>query len=96
MDPAATIRRVYDLISAGDIDGLSTAFADGFVDHELLPGYAPTKEGAVAFFRMLITAFPDRETKAEAFDLGATAVLAKPFSVDELRAVVLGAGPPQP
>ena len=43
---------------------------------------------------VLITAFPDQEARAEARDLGAVAMLAKPFSVDELRAVVLEAAPP--
>ena len=43
---------------------------------------------------VLITAFPDREARAEAFDLGAVAVLAKPFAVDELRSVVLEVAPP--
>ena len=43
---------------------------------------------------VLITAFPDRETRAEAFDLGARAMLAKPFSLEEFRSVVREAAPP--
>ena len=33
--------------------------ADDFVDHEELPGLAPTKDGVIAFFRMYTAAFPD-------------------------------------
>jgi steroid delta-isomerase-like uncharacterized protein len=59
MNHAATMRRIYDLISAGDIDGFGALLGDTFVDHEELPGLAPTKDGATAFFRMYIAAFPD-------------------------------------
>ncbi len=59
MDHAATTRRLYDLLSAGDIDGFGALLADDFVDHEELPGLAPTKEGVTAFFRMYMAAFPD-------------------------------------
>lgn len=59
MNHAATMRRIYDSINAGDIDGLSALLADDFVDHELLPGFAPTKAGATDFFRMFVAAFPD-------------------------------------
>jgi steroid delta-isomerase-like uncharacterized protein len=58
MDHEATIRRIYDLINAGDIDGLGALLADDFVDHEELPG-APTREGVMDFFRMQRAAFPD-------------------------------------
>jgi two-component system response regulator (stage 0 sporulation protein F) len=40
---------------------------------------------------VLITAFADRETRAEASELGAVAVIDKPFSLDELRAVIFEA-----
>ncbi len=59
MDHANTMRRLYDLINAGDIDGFGAMLADNFVDHEELPGLAPTKDGVTAFFRMYIAAFPD-------------------------------------
>jgi steroid delta-isomerase-like uncharacterized protein len=61
----ATIRRVYDLINAGDIDGFGTHLADDFVDHEELPGHEPNKEGAIAFFRMFVAAFPDLRMTVE-------------------------------
>jgi steroid delta-isomerase-like uncharacterized protein len=59
MNLDATMRRLYDLINAGDIDGFGALLADDFVDHEELPGLAPTKEGVTTFFRMYVAAFPD-------------------------------------
>lgn len=65
MDHAATMRRAYDLLNAGDIDGFGDLLADDFVEHEELPGVAPTKEGVKDFFRMYIGAFPDLRMDAE-------------------------------
>jgi steroid delta-isomerase-like uncharacterized protein len=59
MDHAATMRRFYDLVNAGDVDGFGELLADDFVEHEETPGLTPTKEGVMAFFRMYIAAFPD-------------------------------------
>ena len=59
MDHAATMRHVYDLISAGDIDGFGSHLADDFVEHEETPGLEPTKEGVLQFFHMYLGAFPD-------------------------------------
>jgi steroid delta-isomerase-like uncharacterized protein len=59
MDHAATMRRAYDLINAGDIDGFGALLADDLVEHEETPGLAPTKEGVTEFFRMYVAAFPD-------------------------------------
>ena len=59
MDHAATIRRMYDLLSAGDIDGFGDLLADDFVEHEETPGLEPTKEGVKQFFHMYRAAFPD-------------------------------------
>ena len=59
MDHAATARHMYELISAGDIDGFSEHLADDFVEHEVTPGLAPTKAGVKDFFRMQLAAFPD-------------------------------------
>jgi steroid delta-isomerase-like uncharacterized protein len=65
MDHAATMRRMYDLLNAGDIDGFGDHLADDFIEHEETPGLAPTKEGVQAFFRMYIGAFPDMRMEAE-------------------------------
>ncbi len=59
MDHAATARRLYDLLNAGDVDGFGDLLADDFIEHEELPGLAPSKDGVKTFFRMQIAAFPD-------------------------------------
>jgi steroid delta-isomerase-like uncharacterized protein len=59
MDHAATVRRLYDLINAGEIDGFGELLAEDFVEHEETPGLEPTKEGVKQFFRMYKAAFPD-------------------------------------
>jgi steroid delta-isomerase-like uncharacterized protein len=65
MDHAATLRRLFDLISAGDLDGFAALLADDFIEHEETPGLAPTKEGVLQFFRMYMAAFPDLRFTAE-------------------------------
>jgi steroid delta-isomerase-like uncharacterized protein len=64
-DHLATVRRMYDLINAGDIDGFAALMADDFVEHEEQPGLAPTKEGVIAFFRMQQAAFADMHMQVE-------------------------------
>ena len=65
MDHAATARRLYDLINAGDVEGFGRHLADDFVEHEETPGLAPTKDGVKAFFRMQLAAFPDLRMAVE-------------------------------
>lgn len=60
MDHTATLARIYELISAHDIDGFAELMADDLVEHEELPGGgSPTREGVQQFFRDQIAAFPD-------------------------------------
>jgi steroid delta-isomerase-like uncharacterized protein len=59
MDHTATLRRLYDLINAHDIDAFGEFLADDFVEHEELPGGSPTRAGVKDFFRLQIAAFPD-------------------------------------
>ena len=59
MDHATTVRRLYDLINVGDIDGFARQFADDFAEREELPGFPATKAGVIQYFRMLTAAFPD-------------------------------------
>ena len=59
MDHTPTIRRLYDLINAGDIDGFGRQLADDFAEREDLPDFPPNKAGTIQFFQMLIEAFPD-------------------------------------
>ncbi len=59
MDHTVTLRRMYDLISAHDIDAFGELLADDFVEHEELPGGEPTRDGVKNFFRVQLAAFPD-------------------------------------
>jgi steroid delta-isomerase-like uncharacterized protein len=59
MDHAVVMRRLYDLINAGDIDGFGELLAEDFVEHEELPGLEPSKEGVKQLFHMYRAAFPD-------------------------------------
>jgi predicted ester cyclase len=59
VDHAATMRNTYDLINAGDIDKFGELLAADFVEHQGGPGYPPTREGTLDFFRDLLVAFPD-------------------------------------
>ena len=65
MDHAATARRLYERLSAGDVDGFGELLADDFVEHEALPGLAPSKDGVKTFFRLQIAAFPDLRLAVE-------------------------------
>lgn len=59
MDHTATIRRIYDLVNAHDIDGFSQYLADDFVEHEDLPDGVTSRDGVIGWFTMLFAAFPD-------------------------------------
>lgn len=65
MDHSATMRRAYDLINDGDIDGFGDLVAAGFVEHDEAPGLAPTKDGVLTLFRAYRAAFPDLRMTAE-------------------------------
>lgn len=64
-DHARTMRRAYELISAGDIDGFGELVAEDFVEHDPVPGMSPTKQGVIDLFRMYRAAFPDLRMHAE-------------------------------
>jgi steroid delta-isomerase-like uncharacterized protein len=65
MNHTASIRRLYDLINAGDIDGFGGQLADDFVEREEIPGIPPTKDGVIQYFRLLLAAFPDMRMDVE-------------------------------
>ncbi len=65
MDREALLRRLYEHVNAGDVDGFGEMLADDFIEHEETPGLAPTKDGVKEFFRMYIAAFPDLRFTAE-------------------------------
>ena len=59
MDHVATMRKTYELINAGDINGFGDLLADDFVEHQDVAGFPSTKQGTLEFFRTLLAAFPD-------------------------------------
>ena len=65
MDHGPTMRRLYELISAGDIDGFGEHLAEDFVEHEEMPGLGKSKEGVKQLFHMYRAAFPDLLMEAE-------------------------------
>jgi steroid delta-isomerase-like uncharacterized protein len=60
-----TLRRMYELIRAGDLDGFFDHLADDFVEHETGPGLEPTKAGTKQLFDMMTAGFPDLRFDAE-------------------------------
>jgi steroid delta-isomerase-like uncharacterized protein len=75
MNHAATMRRAYELISHGDIDGFGRLVSEGFVEHQEAPGLPPTKAGVLELFHGYRAAFPDlRMHVDEVIDGGATTV----------------------
>ena len=77
MNHEATLRRLYDLINAHDIDAFGELLADDFVEHEELPAGDPTREGVQDFFRMQIAAFPDLAMTVEDVVDGGDKVVAR-------------------
>lgn len=65
MDHTNSIRRLYDLINAGDIDGFGRQLAADFVERDEIPGLPPTKDGVVQYFRVMVAAFPDMRMDVE-------------------------------
>jgi len=65
MDHATTMRRMYELISSGQVDEFAEILADDFVEHEETPGLEPTKDGVKQLFHMYRAAFPDLRMEPE-------------------------------
>ena len=60
MDNETVMRRIYqDVVTEGNIDLLDELMAGDYVEHEDIPGFAPTRAGAKEFFTVLRRAFPD-------------------------------------
>ena len=65
MDHTAALAGMYERINAHDVDGFGEYLADDFVEHEVTPGLAPTKDGVKQFFTMYMAAFPDLHMEPE-------------------------------
>ena len=79
MDHAVTMRSTYERINKGDIAGFGDLVAEGFVEHQGAggPGYPPTKEGTLEFFRVLLAAFPDWRMTVEDLIAGGDKTVAR-------------------
>jgi steroid delta-isomerase-like uncharacterized protein len=76
VDHAATMRKTYERINAGDIAGFGDLVAEDFVEHQGLPDL-PTKEGTLEFFRVLLAAFPDWRMTVEDLIAGGDKTVAR-------------------
>jgi steroid delta-isomerase-like uncharacterized protein len=76
VDHAATMRKTYERINAGDIAGFGDLVAEDFVEHQGLPD-RPTKEGTLEFFRVLLAAFPDWRMTVEDLIAGGDKTVAR-------------------
>ena len=65
VDHVATMRSTYERISAGDIAGFGELVSDDFVEHDEIPGLPATKDGMLAYFGVLLAAFPDMRMDVE-------------------------------
>jgi len=90
MDHAAAMRRMYEMVSSGDVEGFGALMADDFVEHEETPGLAPTKEGVKEFFRMYLAAFPDLRFTAEDVLVSGDKVVARTRATGTHRGEFLG------
>ena len=90
MDHDATLRRLYDRLNAGDVDGFGELLAADFVEHEETPGLAPSKDGVKAFFRMYIAAFPDLRMDVEDIVASGTKVVARVTATGTNRGEFMG------
>ncbi|GAA3701700.1 ester cyclase [Arthrobacter ginkgonis] len=62
---AGLIKRFYlEVVAGGNLELIDEMVAEGFVDHESLPGQPPGKEGAHFFVNTMRTAFPDLSVKS--------------------------------
>ena len=91
----------FDFVVARVLDGhVDSPPADLVISDVRMPGFGGFDLVRVARDMgwkipiVLITAFGDEHTHADARRLGVLAILDKPFDVDDLRAIVHGALPP--
>src|SRR5215469_13759895 len=79
VDHAVTMRSTYERINKGDIAGFGDLVAEGFVEHQGAggPGFPPTKEGTLEFFRTLLAAFPDWRMTVEDLIAGGDKTVAR-------------------
>jgi predicted ester cyclase len=65
VDHATTLRSAYERINAGDMMGSVSCSHRNSSSTNEVPGLPPTKEGVLAYFGSLLTAFPDMRMDVE-------------------------------
>jgi steroid delta-isomerase-like uncharacterized protein len=93
MDHAAAVRRIYELISAGDIDGFGALAADDLVEHDEIPGFPSTKAGVMAMFRDYLAAFPDLQMIPEDVIVSGDKVVARVRMTGTHKGAFMGLAP---
>lgn len=61
----STLQRFYAAVNDGELHLLEELLADGFVEHEVVPGVPPTRDGVRYMFEMMRGAFPDYRMTVE-------------------------------
>ncbi|MBV9047679.1 MAG: nuclear transport factor 2 family protein [Solirubrobacterales bacterium] len=51
MDSAASVRRFFDQINAGDLDGFIDLLGEDFIEHEQMRGLPPGRRGPASCSR---------------------------------------------
>ena len=90
MHHETTMRRLYELLDAGDIDGFGDHVADDFVEHEETPGFERSKDGVKQMFRMYRGAFPDLRMEVEDLVASGDKVVARVRATGTHRAEFMG------
>ena len=92
MDHAATMRKTYERINAGDVAGFGRLLADDFVEHQGMPA-VPTKAGTLEFFRLLLATFPDWHMAVEDLIAGGDKAVARVTVTGTQKGAFMGVPP---
>ena len=64
-DNKALMQKFVDRMNKHDLSAIDECFDASFVDHEVMPGVPPTRDGLKQGFQMFLKAFPDMQMKVE-------------------------------
>ena len=54
-----------EVLNKGNLDLIERLVSKDYVEHEVIPGFTPDRDGLVRFFKMMRTAFPDVKMHVE-------------------------------
>jgi steroid delta-isomerase-like uncharacterized protein len=60
------VRRLFEAVNAGDLEGVLALIGDEMVVHTAVPGIEPGREGFRGFMTVFFTAFPEQRTEVHA------------------------------